>query len=207
MSYKSFSECFQTASCQLINSKVYVSHSSFIGRMGIFVLILNLLFLLMLYTPSGAEENCALTDLTAGIGSQVTRDSFLPKISADGTRISFESSRDFFNEGADFTRHIFYIDTVANMIFPVTSGNGGTSQKADISGNGTKVAFTSVKDLAPGNTNADLTQEMFLYDIDTDTFTQLTFSSFPSFNTQILPFPDNDGSVVTFSSFINLGGG
>lgn len=169
--------------------------------------IYNLLFLVGIIGLSSvafAEEECVLNNLTGGIGSSLTRSSFLPRISTDGTRISFESSRDFFNNGADTTRQIFYFDTIANMIVPVTIGGGGTNRLADISGDGTIIVFTSNKNHA--GDNADLSQEIFLFDINASSFTQITDSTGVPFSSQEIPFANSDGTKIAFSFSRNLGG-
>lgn len=124
-----------------------------------------------------------------------------PSISANGTRVAFASNADLI-EGSNFdhNQEIFLYDTANKPSKQVTISNRFNAEPS-ISADGTKIAFPSSANLTGGN--PDLSQEIFLYDIANDTFTQVTNTTMgdayePSINA--------DGSKIAFYSGANFTG-
>jgi len=148
-----------------------------------------------------------LYDATTNIITQVTntslRDSYEPKINADGTRIAFDSYNDLTGGNADLNGEVFFYDSLANSFTQVTNTTfGGGLEDMSISGDGTHIAFEAERDLTGGN--ADLNSEIFVFDTTTNIFTQVTDttggdSNHPSLNA--------DGTRVAFESDRDLTGG
>jgi uncharacterized protein (TIGR03437 family) len=126
--------------------------------------------------------------------------SVTPSLSHDGSKIAFASSEDLVGQNADRNSEIFFID--GRSLTQITRTNPGSSatRLADgnvgpsLSGNGRFIAFSSNRDLL--GLNSDLNCEIFLYDLATASFTQLT-------NTNLLPGSlspkiSGDGSRVFF---------
>ncbi|MFQ5667624.1 MAG: TolB family protein, partial [Candidatus Binatia bacterium] len=115
-------------------------------------------------------------------------------ISADGTRVAFESDGDLTGTNADGNQEIFLFDTTTGTTMQVTDTAGGPSGQPSINAAGTRIAFTSNRDLTGGN--ADNSFEIFLFDSNTG-FKQITnstggFSFDPAINA--------DGTRIAFLS-------
>lgn len=90
-----------------------------------------------------------LTDATAN--SQTDRDADFPSISTEGDRVAFRSNGDYLSEGRGITSELWLWDESAGLarLTDVTT-NGGTDRTVlylAMSGDGTKIAFTSDADL------------------------------------------------------------
>jgi Tol biopolymer transport system component len=141
------------------------------------------------------------TQLTNTVGGATVN----PAINADGTRIAFES----FNNltpgapgNADQNQEIFLFDTTTSTITQLTNTTGGDNFAAAINAAGTRIAFSSDRDLTPGAPgNADGNFEIFLFDTTTGTITQLTNTTGGgNFN----PAINADGTRIAFSSTRDL---
>ena len=128
-------------------------------------------------TPTTGRFLTQITNTTGGS----TRN---PAISSSGTRIVFQSNRDLAPGSpgnADGNAEIFLYDTTTGAFTQITNTTGGpttANQNPDISGDGSRIVFRSNRDLTPGSPgNADGNVQIFLYDIGTSTFTQITNSS------------------------------
>jgi len=104
-----------------------------------------------------------------------------PAISQDGTRIAFASRDDLLGTNSDGNSEIFLFDgakliqvtntSPGSLVNRVANGNFQPS----ISDDGRFIAFSSNRDLAGQNNDANL--EIFVYDALANSFTQLTNSS------------------------------
>lgn len=130
------------------------------------------------------------------------RASIEPRLSADGTRVVFRSSADFFNEGIPGNIfHVWLYDTVAmtltrvsNLPYPPIAGQNYVDQS--ISADGARIVFTGNGDLL----NQGLARiKLWLYDTTTMTFTQVTSSPYHILQPEISP----DGSTIFFSSGVD----
>jgi len=150
-----------------------------------------------------------LWDTTTHTFSQLTNtvrtetnsgNSFSPAISADGTRIVFNSVFSPTGENAGGNNEIFLFDTRTGIFTQLThtTGNSGLFSQSSISADGTKVVFEGDKDLLTGNIDNVLDgndTEIFLFDTTTNTLTQLTHSNGMSRT----PVISADGNHIMFS--------
>jgi Tol biopolymer transport system component len=148
-----------------------------------------------------ADSVTVIGDITQ-ITNAANRDSGAPAISADGSKIAFVSNADFTGENADGNKEVFLFDVASGAFTQVTRTTGSVNASPSISGDGSLVALHSDRDLA-GN-NADGNLEVFLFDVASGLFTQVTKTSGGS-NTS--PKISADGTRVAFESDRDLAGG
>jgi Tol biopolymer transport system component len=153
--------------------------------------------------PGNADHNneVFLYDTTSGVFTQITNTTggFLttfngvPSINAAGNRVAFASTHDLTPGSpgnADRSREIFLFDTTSGVLTQITHGVGTEdSMNPSINAGGTRIAFESTSDLAPGSPgNADGNREIFVFDTTSGLFTQITnttgtgFTGSPSIN-------------------------
>ncbi|MCB1865542.1 MAG: PD40 domain-containing protein [Chromatiales bacterium] len=122
-------------------------------------------------------------------------------ISGDGMRITILSSADLTGFNADNSVELFLFDRGTNTLTQITSGSAGLgTSPAFISRDGSRIAMIS--NTNPSGTNPDLSMEIFVYDIASTTFTQLTSNP-----TDIQDLAINaDGSRVASTSIDDLTG-
>jgi len=120
--------------------------------------------------------------------------SIAPSISADGTRIAFESNRDPLGSNADANFEIFLFDTTTGLT-QITNTTGGNNSVPSINADGTRIAFESTRDLV--GSNADGNREIFLFDT-TSGLTQITSTTGFIGNTN--PSINADGTRIAFDS-------
>ena len=143
-----------------------------------------------------------LTRVTTKAGSG-DRDSGSPSLSADGTKIAFQSYSDFLGQGIPNTQlEIWLYDTATMTVTRVTtaSPDGRDSYNPSISGDGTRIAFYSDSDFLGQGAVDD---EVWLYDTATMTVTRITTASHPdrgSYNPSI----SGDGTRIAFESDSDL---
>jgi Tol biopolymer transport system component len=121
----------------------------------------------------------------------------LPRINADGTRITFVACN------SDGIREIFLFDTTTTTLTQITNSpscdNGGPTLNAD----GTRIVFESTCNLTGGSPDGD---EIFIFDTATRTFTQVTTTGANSCS--YAPWGINaDGTRIAFASSCDLTGG
>jgi VCBS repeat-containing protein len=124
-------------------------------------------------------------------------------LSADGTRIVFTSINDLTGGNPDGNGEVFLYDTTTETFTQVTHTNGFfvNNWQTSLSGDGQHIAFSSFADLTGGNPDGN--RELFLYEVATGAFTQVTdttliYSDYPSLN--------HDGTRVAFHSTADLTG-
>lgn len=168
--------------------------------------------------PDGTFE-IFLWNVTTQVVTQITNatssetnsgNSFSPIISADGTRVVFQSTVNLTGENLDENIELFLFDSRTGGMTQLThsTGNSGLFAGYSISADGTKLVFEGNKDLLTGNIDnvSDANDsEVFLMDIATRIITQLTYSSGTSFS----PTVSTDGKSIAFTSaqryFVLLG--
>src|SRR5262245_16375395 len=126
--------------------------------------------------PDGSFE-VFLVDTATGTLAQLTassQHSFYPSINADGPRIGFQSRADLTGGNPDGSFELFLVDTTTGALAQITASNE-YSFNPSINADGTRIAFASAADLT--GDNPDGSEEIFLFDSPTGTFTQLTASS------------------------------
>lgn len=125
-----------------------------------------------------------------------------PSVRADGTRIAF-NLRTELPGGGDADVELFLADTRAGGLTQLTHTTGVLTTDTAINANGTRIALSSDANITGGN--GDHNPEIFVYDITTGAFTQLTDSP-GSVAGNTLPALDADGTRVAFASDRNLVG-
>ena len=176
----------------------------FIGILSI--IVFGSIFFVLIPNQVSAGEQCDVHDLTSSVGNApFNRNSFTPRISADGTRISFESHRDFLGTNTDLNREIYYYDSTIDGFIQITNTTGATNRFADISGNGNRIVFKSPLDIVSGN-NTDLNQEHFLFDITPNSILQLTNTTGGGNSSREFPLSNSDGTIFAFVSPHNFVG-
>jgi Tol biopolymer transport system component len=124
-----------------------------------------------------------LFDTTTGVPTPITTGGGCraPSIDAAGTRIAFICTADLTPGSpgnADNSPEIFLFDTTTSVLRQITNTSAGPVEsftQPAISGNGARIAFVFDRDLAPGSPgNADGSSELFLFDIASGVFTQIT---------------------------------
>ena len=129
-------------------------------------------------------------------------DSYNPSISGDGTRIVFHSNANLTGGNADGNEEIFLFDAATNRLSQITTASAGGSGFPSINGDGTRIAFHSSANLTGGN--ADGNEEIFLFDVNSSTFTQITNAATGN---SFIPSINGDGTRIAFHSSANLTGG
>ncbi|MEM7009180.1 MAG: hypothetical protein AAF462_08615 [Thermodesulfobacteriota bacterium] len=142
-----------------------------------------------------------LTDTTGG-GAFVSR---FPIINSDGTHIAFVSNRDHTGENPDGNPEVFLFDIDTLSFIQITDTTViSHNLRAGISADGTMVSFQSLGDLT--GANADLSQELYLYNANTDVITQVTDSTDSTVSSNRNPAFSPDGSLIVFDSNLDLTG-
>lgn len=137
--------------------------------------------------PDGNDE-IFLFDVPSDIMTQITNTqttsttrifsgNSASSIDADGTRISFVSDIDLTGGNPDGNSELFLFDTRTNTLSQITDLQSTETVAANIftqtiSGNGNRIVFETTADMT--GQNSDGSFELFLFDIRTDTFTQIT---------------------------------
>jgi len=144
--------------------------------------------------------------------------SYTHPLSADGTKLVFESAGDFASKNSEKLREVYLANLSVN---PITFTQITDQTTVDVTKNdfnyfpninsaGTYVTFTSVMNLTPATTsgikadNADGSREVFRYDIAAAKLRQITFTDVSPFvldqraNTTSA-FVDSSGNTVSFS--------
>ncbi len=145
----------------------------------------------------GPDTVTQLTSSAAGTGSS-------PSISANGSRVAFNSAADLTGDNADGNDEIFFVDVAGPTVTQVTSTTGGTlaNLTPSISDNGGKIAFVS--DIDVTGDNADGNNEVFLHTVG-GTTTQVT-DSVGDVGSGVVDL-SGDGTTIAFISDDDLTGG
>jgi Tol biopolymer transport system component len=153
-------------------------------------------------------KTLTLTRLTTKAGSGF-RGSLLPSISADGTKVTFQSDSDFLGQGIQSLKPEVWLYDTTTLTFTrlTTSPDSYTDILVPkISADGTKIVFQSDSDFF-GQGIQQAQEEIWLYNTQTMTFTRLTTASHPNRRSSY-PALNADGTKVTFDSDSNfLGSG
>ncbi|MBL8279384.1 MAG: PD40 domain-containing protein [Pelomonas sp.] len=124
-----------------------------------------------------------------------------PVLSADGNSLVFTSSYDPLGQNADHSSEVFRYDIATQTLLQVTHGNGTTAADAGLSGDGTRIVFSSTQDIT--GHNADGNTEVFVYDLLAGSFLQLTDTLGAYSGSGVM---SEDGSTVAWVSNANLDG-
>jgi len=122
-------------------------------------------------------------------------------ISADGNSVAFVSTFDPLGLNADGNSELFRYDVLTHTLAQITHTSGGSAQSASLSGDGSRIAFSSSADLT--GANADGNTEVFVYDLLAGSFLQLTDTLGAFSSGAVL---SEDGLNVAYVSTMNLNG-
>lgn len=120
-----------------------------------------------------------------------------PYISADGSRIAFDSNAsNLILNDTNGTSDIFVYDVVGGGLVNITAAGNGHSSAPSVTGDGGKIVFESTADtLTPNDTNG--VQDIFVYDLASGGFVNITAAGNDhSLNASI----SADGSKISFRS-------
>jgi len=134
------------------------------------------------------------------------RDSTQATISADGTRIAFQSDADLLGQGVpDDQYEIWLYDTTTMTYTRITTATDASrdSMAPSLSADGTLVAFESDADLLGQGNIGDEQFEVWLYDTTTMTYTRITTATDANRDSWDASL-SADGTVVAFSSHDDL---
>jgi len=143
-------------------------------------------------------DTFVITQLTDNVGL----DSFPFDISAGDNLVSLSSQGDPTGNNPDGNREIFLYDAVTDTFAQITNTAGVNSLVPDITPDGATIGFHSDADLT--GSNPDVSLEVFLYDVASDTFTQITDGDGINSATAAL---SSDGGVVGLNSDTDPTGG
>jgi VCBS repeat-containing protein len=147
-----------------------------------------------------------LYDRTTGVTINVTQAGDAASdggyISADGSTILFTSSANNFQVGdRTGSKDLFLYDVATGQISPVTTAQNGSFPAVTISGDGTKVAFSSTGTVfRPGDPTGpanEINTDIFFFDKEDGKFTKVTSRSNDDSYSPIL---SEDGSTLLFFS-------
>jgi Tol biopolymer transport system component len=140
----------------------------------------------------------AFTQITDTTGE----DNIVPVLNSDGTLIAFDSSADVTGGNPDNNREIFLFDADTDTFTQITNTVGVNSLVPDITPDGTTIGFHSDADLT--GDNPDVSLEVFLFDVISMTFTQITDGDSLNSATAAL---SSDGAIVGLNSDTDPEGG
>ncbi|MGH7848670.1 MAG: TolB family protein, partial [Thermodesulfobacteriota bacterium] len=79
-----------------------------------------------------------------------------PSISSDGSRLVFTSNADLTGDNPDGNEEVFLFDADTDITTQITDSVGGSFSTAVISGDGTRILFTSASDIGGGNADGNI---------------------------------------------------
>jgi Tol biopolymer transport system component len=124
-----------------------------------------------------------------------------PALSDEGTRIAFRSSYDLTGGNPDGNQEILLYNNQTGSFTQLTNTTGINNFNPAISGNGTRIAFESLHNLTGGNPDGNF--EIFIYDTQAGSFTQVTDTTGGS---NFSPSITDDGTRTSFASNRDLTG-
>jgi Tol biopolymer transport system component len=129
----------------------------------------------------------------------------IPALSTDGRWLSFAISRELANGIRRGFPGLMNLDS-GELRDPVVDVGEWTSFDSVITGDARGVVISTQADVDPRVGNADHNMELFYYDLETETFTQITETTggigrTPGGCESYRPYVSNDGSVLTFEGF------
>lgn len=124
----------------------------------------------------------------------------LVSLNADATRLLFSTSANPTGANPDANEEVFLFDTATGALTQITNTTAGNSLPLAFSPDGTRILIESTADLT--GENSKQTFQLFLFDIPTATFSQITHAIEGFFN--FTPFFSADGTRIVFTSPANL---
>lgn len=154
---------------------------------------------------SGGNNQVYLYDSNTNQLTQITpasSSSANPSIDASGTLIAFESDMNIGGGNPDGNSEVFLLDTTTGVFTQITFTLGASIFGISISADGTHIAFNSNGNINGGNPEGN--QEVYVYDITSSMFTQVTNDTI---GLSITPSINSNGTLIAFRSDANINGG
>ncbi len=145
-------------------------------------------------TPTEAGTACNLLQLTATTGGS----NIEPAPDVTGDRVVFTSPGNFGGGNPDGNEEVWLRDRSAGTTTQITDTTGGGSNSADhpdISDDGTRIVFSTNRNI--GGTNPQLNVEVYLFRTDTSAFTPVTATTGSSATSASI---SDDGTQIAFAS-------
>lgn len=153
-----------------------------------------------------ANREIFLFDRASTTFTQITdttgEDNIVPVLNSDGTLIAFDSTADVTGGNPDNSREIFLFNADTDIFTQITNTVGVNSLVPDITPDGATIGFHSDADLT--GDNSDVSLEVFLFDVSSMTFTQITDGDNLNSATAAL---SSDGAIVGLNSDTDPEGG
>ncbi len=153
--------------------------------------------------PDGRDE-IWIANTATGIITQITDstlyNSVSPSISAEGNCVAFTSTANINGGNPDHNSEIYLADVTNGTIQQITFTTGFGSGQPSVNADGTRIAFRSRENFTGGNPG--LHHQTFVFDTNTNTFTQLTNGGFGVGSVD--PSIDYTGTIVAIESELNL---
>jgi Tol biopolymer transport system component len=159
--------------------------------------------------PPNSGREIRLYDTTVMTYTHIISNSLSPSLSADGTKIAFQSTLDFSNQGSSGTSYeIWLYDTTTLTYTRITTASNPDRDSGSpwLSADGTRVIFTSDSDFFNQGIQNDQA-EVWLYDTTAMTYTRISTSSGIERNSGAAGL-NGDGTKIVFvsnSDFFNQG--
>jgi Tol biopolymer transport system component len=161
--------------------------------------------------PDGNSEiflydisDATLTQLTDYTQAESGGTIFALRVSGNGERIVFDGSADLTGQNPENNTEVFLYDIPTQTITQITQTESGDHDTADISDDGTLIAFEGKTDFTAGK-GGFFNPDIFLYDTTTQTFSRITEVN--SFNTGgVRPVISGDGNRILFTSSADIVG-
>lgn len=154
---------------------------------------------------ASAQVTCTIAQITDTADMPPILGNRAPSINRDGSRIAFASGFDLTGGNPDGSQEIFLFAAGSIIQVTDTAGSFDSNRNPSINANGTRIAFSSDRNITGGN--PDLNRELFLFDSPSGTFTQITNTTGGAADTNNLPSIDDSGTRIAFISDRNLTGG
>ena len=144
-------------------------------------------------------------DVNTGVLTPVIRPPFpfrfsLVSFNADATHLLFSTSANPTGANPDANEEVFLFDAATGVLTQITNTTNGNSFPLAFSPDGTRILIESTADLT--GENVKQTFQLFLFDIPTATFSQITHATEGFFD--FTPFFSADGTRIIFTSAANL---
>ena len=124
-----------------------------------------------------------------------------PSISSNGQLVVFTSNGDLSGNNSDGNEEVFLFNAASGNITQITNTDNGFNGRPVISNNGKIIAFESSSNISNGNPEGNT--EIYIYNLDTGIFSQLTDQpTGDSMNVSI----NQDGNRIAFQSSADIGG-
>lgn len=150
-----------------------------------------------------AQLACTVSQITDSSEGVAEFNPSTTSVSADGSRMAFESDRDLVGDNADGNAEIYLFDADPPLLTQVTDTTAPASNHSpSTSADGTRLVFSSNADLAGANAGAN--PEIFLFEAGTGDFAQLTTT--PALVVNDSPSLSADGARLVFRSSGDLTG-